>query len=152
MYKEFWNEFFFYICCSHPCFTEKKSSSKDYISMVPKMLAINLFHQISPFFWERERFLYENFFCPFYSPILPFHLDSSKARIKNCMNKTKGHLTWCTMKCDLCLPCMLCKFNYSKHGEGLSLSSAWTWGLYPTNLKSFPSGVSPQKICIQSLR
>ena len=58
--------------------------------MDPKIIAINLFHQIS-LFREREREIpILEFFCPFYSPILPFHLDSSKARIKKMHEQNKG--------------------------------------------------------------
>ena len=68
---------FFQICCSHPCFTEKKSSSKDYNSMVPKMLAINLFHDIS-FFRESDSVIRK--FCSFVHQF--FQQNSNKAEIK----------------------------------------------------------------------
>ena len=111
----------------------RKNRFKVLKSMDPKMLANNLFHHASFFLREREIPLSENF--PFF--LFTFYLDSSKARIETAWTEQRGHLTRCAMKCDLCLLCMLCKFYYSKRREGLALSPAWTWGLYPTNLKSF---------------
>ena len=100
------------------------------------MLAINLFHDIS-FFFERERFLYKKilFFC---SPI--FLAKLKQGWDKTARTKHRG-IWWSAQseltKCDLCLLCMLCKFYYLKLKTDLALSPAWTWWLYPTNLKSF---------------
>ena len=79
---------FFKICCSHPCFKENQVQ-KIKLSWIPKFLP-SIYSSNFSLFFERERFLYENFFCPFYSPILPFHLDSSKARIKKMHEQNKG--------------------------------------------------------------
>jgi len=128
-------ECFFEICCSHPCFKEKQVQSFEEHG---SQNACQQFISSCFFFFERERFLYQKFF---YSFCLPFYLDSSKARIETAWTEQRGHLTRCAIKCDLCLLCMLYKFYYFKHKHGLALSLAWTWGLDPTNLKSFLQGL-----------
>jgi hypothetical protein len=51
---------YFWICCSHPCFSEN-SNSKDLVGMDPKMLAIILFY------FERETLEERFFYCsPFF--------------------------------------------------------------------------------------
>ena len=99
--------------------------------MDPKILAIILFHLFS-----REIFFYcsTNF----------YHFSKTQTSLRlNCMNKTQGHLvecTKCTFKTRLMPPLRVVQILLFEALLSLVLSPAWTWGFYPTNLKSLLQG------------
>ena len=88
MYKEFCNNFFRFVVHIH-------ASRKIRFKRLRQHGSQNNYHQFisSNFSFQKERereIPILEFFCPFYSPILPFHLDSSKARIKKMHEQNKG--------------------------------------------------------------
>ena len=134
----------FFICCSHPCFKEK-SSSKMQWAWIPKCLPTFYFifflgeREASSFlFLQRVSFTYIH-----RSPIF-FHFSKTQTRPRlNCMNKAHGHLvecTKCTFETRLMPPLCVVQILLFEALPSLSLSPAWTWGFYPTNLKSFLQG------------
>ena len=122
-----------------------KIKFKDAMSMDPKMLANILFHFLFGgerlllfFFLQRVSFTYIH-----RSPIF-FHFSKTQTRPRlNCMNKAQGHLvecTKCTFETRLMPPFRVVQILLFEALLSLALSPAWTWGFYPTNLKSFLQG------------
>ena len=104
--------------------------------MDPKILAIILFH----LFFERVFLNKESFFSIlFFTKFLSFQQNSNKAKIKLHEQSTwafgrvhKVHFWNATYASFACCANLLFEVLLS-----LALSPAWTWGFYPTNLKSF---------------
>jgi hypothetical protein len=115
---------------------KKNQVQRSKLAWIPKFLPSFYF-----IFFRESFFLKQSDFFSIYCSPNFYHFSKTQTRLRlYCMNKALGHLvecTKCTFETRLMTPLYVMQILLFEALLSLSLSPAWTWGFYPTNLKSF---------------